>query len=234
MESRDLISVETRLETDFCESRSRRFQVSSRSRRLQVSRLRILQKMVLHNFYNSTIFCLLHLQERTNQNWSEKCQKFEKNSTQKLSRHKIFRQIAQILKSRVSGFFMKSRSRSFNQVSDSVSKVTISVTWLGFSRAIHIQFTIISLVLFWVLASGSSTVANGPVSAKFPTWIKPLVMPLFILWILSNAAAHSGPLRQRAFGALPNFFRTNSLARFYTQHDHNHCIIQFYTSISSF
>jgi len=44
MESRLGIGLETRLETHFCESWSRRFQVSSRSRRFQVSRLGILQR----------------------------------------------------------------------------------------------------------------------------------------------------------------------------------------------
>jgi len=38
------------LETHFCDSRSRRFQVSSRSRRFQVSRLGILQRNGLLNF----------------------------------------------------------------------------------------------------------------------------------------------------------------------------------------
>jgi len=55
MDSSDGVSrlglrLETSLETHFCESRSRRFQVSPRSRRLQVSRLSILQRNGLLKF----------------------------------------------------------------------------------------------------------------------------------------------------------------------------------------
>jgi len=74
MESRDLIFV---LETHFCKSPSRKFQVSSRSRRLQVSRLWKLQRNGLLKFYILTIFCLLYLQVRNDENRSKKCQKFK-------------------------------------------------------------------------------------------------------------------------------------------------------------
>jgi len=40
------------------------------------------KEMVFQNFYNSTIFCLLYLQVRNNQNTLEKCQKL-KNASQK-------------------------------------------------------------------------------------------------------------------------------------------------------
>jgi len=39
---------------------------------------------------------------------------------------------------------------------------------------------IVKFFLFWVLASGHPTVASGPLSAKFLTWIKPSDQPLFI------------------------------------------------------
>ena len=103
------------LETHICESLSRR---------LQVSRLWTLQRNSLVKLLKFNDFCLLHLQVRNNQNMSEKSRN-KKNSTQKWSQHskQNFGKNA-----RVSEFLMKSRSRSFNEVS--VSKFTLSTASL--------------------------------------------------------------------------------------------------------
>ena len=73
------------------------------------------------------IFCFLYFQVRNNQNRSEKCQKFEKILTYKWWRHfeKISAKCTNFeawslgieFQVSVSEFLMKSRSRSFNQVS---------------------------------------------------------------------------------------------------------------------
>ena len=114
--------------------------VSSRSRRLQV----LVTSLLFENFNTATIwhnkisviqcaFCLLYLQVRNDQSRQEKCQKFEKNSISKWWWHFLenFRKIlpqstnfqvaVSISKrtSRVPDFLMKSRSRRFDQVSDS-------------------------------------------------------------------------------------------------------------------
>jgi len=106
------------LETHFCESRSRRFQISSRSRRLQVSRFWILQRNGLVKFLQSNNFCLLHLQVRNNQNRSEKCQKFENNP---LRSDDIFLKFSKNYK------FWRLESRSFNQVSVTTTSLLMIV-----------------------------------------------------------------------------------------------------------
>jgi len=73
------LGLEIRLETHFCESRSR-------SGRFQVSRLWILQRNGLLKFLSIKYFCLLYLQVRNNQNMSEKMPEFWKNSSQKHGR----------------------------------------------------------------------------------------------------------------------------------------------------
>jgi len=45
------------------------------------------KEMVYQNFCNSKSFCLFYLSAKNNQNTSEKCQKFERNSSQKWWQH---------------------------------------------------------------------------------------------------------------------------------------------------
>jgi len=105
------------LETHICESWFRR---------LQVSRLWMLQKNSLVKFPKCNDFCLLHLLVRNNQNMSENARN-KKNQLRSDDdiQNKIF---GKMLKSRVSEFLIKSRYRSFNEVS--VSKVTLSTASL--------------------------------------------------------------------------------------------------------
>jgi len=89
---------------------------SFRSRRLQVSILWILQRKfanckVKKNFWNLTIFCMLHLQVRNNENKSEKCHKFEQNSTRKswyLRKIRLNEQIIVTSRSRISSLDLMS------------------------------------------------------------------------------------------------------------------------------
>jgi len=126
------------LETHFCESRPRfqRFQVTSQfwSRRLQVSRLWISQRNGIVKFLWFNDFCLFNLQVRNNQNKSEKCQKFEKkyklevmmtflkNISKKCKNFEVLCLGLEFQVS-VSGFLMKSRSRSRSQCCHSQGKI---------------------------------------------------------------------------------------------------------------
>jgi len=49
---------------------------------------------------------------------------------------------------------------------------------LGFNVAIHMRIHHHFSSFFWVLTSGPTAVANGPLSAKCFPWLKPLVTPL--------------------------------------------------------
>jgi len=111
-----------------------------------------------------------------------------------------------------------------------------SVIW-GFSIAIHIPFTIIYQVIFWVLANGPQTVACAPLSASFPTRIKPLVTPLYILNTIKRCSTFWPVTTESIRGHCPSklfLFLTNPLVYFYKEHDHNQCIIKFYTPVASF
>jgi len=107
----------------------------------------------------------------------------------------------------------------------------------GFSTASHIPFIIISQVIFWVLANGPPTVACGPLSTSFPTRIKPLVTPLYILNIIKRCSTFWPVATESIRGHCPPklfLSLTNSLLYFYKEHDHNNCIIEFYTPVASF
>jgi len=69
---------------------------------------------------------------KNNQKRSEKCHKFEKKFNLEVMTifYKQIRQNPQILKSRVSEILIKSRSRSFNQVSVSTVKVSTASLWI--------------------------------------------------------------------------------------------------------
>ena len=82
-----------------------------------------------------------------------------------------------------------------------------------------------------MLVGGHLTVASGLLSAKFPTWIKPLVTPIFRLNIIKRCSTFGPVATENISGRCsPNVcVPTNSLAHFYTQHNHKHYIIEFYT-----
>jgi len=89
----------------------------------------MLRRNSLVKFLKIKNFSLLHLQVRNNQNMSEKNRNKKKFNSEVMTTFKTkFWQNAQILKSCVLEFLMKSWSRSFNQVL--VSKVTLSTASL--------------------------------------------------------------------------------------------------------
>jgi len=97
------------LETYFCQSRSRRFQVSIISYCLET--LNIAKKWLSKTIIQ-WVFCNVYLLVRNSQNRSEKCKKFEKNKT--WSDDDIFWKIsAKSTNFEVSVLNFKSRSRYF-------------------------------------------------------------------------------------------------------------------------
>ena len=73
------LGLKNRLETQFCEPRSRRLQVSVTSLLFWDSEY--CKDIWLSKTVIQRVFSLLYLQVKTNENRSEQCEKFEKNST---------------------------------------------------------------------------------------------------------------------------------------------------------